>query len=87
MRVRRDDFRVRRFEQRAEATVIFVVDASGSAALQRLAETKGAVELLLAEAYVRRTQVALIAFRKEAAEVLRTSRAKTELLGTRARER
>lgn len=70
MRVRRDDFRVRRFEQRAEATVIFVVDASGSAALQRLAETKGAVELLLAEAYVRRTQVALVAFRKEAAEVL-----------------
>ncbi|WP_029414695.1 magnesium chelatase subunit D [Brevundimonas bacteroides] len=70
MRVRRDDFRVRRFEQRAEATVIFVVDASGSAALQRLAETKGAVELLLAEAYVRRTQVALVAFRKDAAEVL-----------------
>lgn len=70
MRVRRDDFRVRRFEQRAEATVIFVVDASGSAALQRLAETKGAVELLLAEAYVRRTQVALIAFRKEVAEIL-----------------
>lgn len=70
MRVRRDDFRVRRFEQRAEATVIFVVDASGSAALQRLAETKGAVELLLAEAYVRRTQVALVAFRNEAAEVL-----------------
>ena len=70
LRVRRDDFRIRRFEQRAESTVIFVVDASGSAALQRLAETKGAVELLLAEAYVRRTQVALIAFRKEAAEVL-----------------
>ncbi|MEQ7155510.1 magnesium chelatase subunit D [Brevundimonas aurifodinae] len=70
LRVRRDDFRIRRFEQRAETTVIFVVDASGSAALQRLAETKGAVELLLAEAYVRRTQVALIAFRKEAAEIL-----------------
>ncbi|MBB5746004.1 magnesium chelatase subunit D [Brevundimonas variabilis] len=70
MRIRRDDFRVRRFEQRSESTVIFVVDASGSAALQRLAETKGAVELLLAEAYVKRTQVALIAFRGTAAELL-----------------
>ncbi len=70
MRIRRDDFRVRRFEQRSESTVIFVVDASGSAALQRLAETKGAVELLLAEAYVKRTQVALIAFRGTGAELL-----------------
>lgn len=70
LRVRRDDFRIRRFEQRSESTVIFVVDASGSAALQRLAETKGAVELLLAEAYVRRTQVALIAFRGEGADLL-----------------
>ncbi|WP_396594049.1 magnesium chelatase subunit D [Brevundimonas sp. R86498] len=70
LRVRRDDFRIRRFEQRSESTVIFVVDASGSAALQRLAETKGAVELLLAEAYVRRTQVALIAFRGETAQLL-----------------
>jgi len=70
LRVRRDDFRIRRFEQRSESTVIFVVDASGSAALQRLAETKGAVELLLAEAYVRRTQVALIAFRGQGADLL-----------------
>ena len=70
LRIRRDDFRVRRFEQRAETTVIFIVDASGSAALQRLAETKGAVELLLGEAYVKRTQVALIAFRGLAAELL-----------------
>jgi len=70
LRIRRDDFRIRRFEQRSESTIIFVVDASGSAALQRLAETKGAVELLLAQAYVRRTQVALIAFRGQAAELL-----------------
>jgi magnesium chelatase subunit D len=70
LRIRRDDFRVRRFEERSETTLIFVVDASGSAALQRLAETKGAVELLLAEAYVKRTQVALIAFRGLTAELL-----------------
>lgn len=70
LRLRRDDFRLRRFERRAESTVILVVDASGSSALQRLAETKGAVELLLERAYARRTQVALIAFRGEAAELL-----------------
>ena len=61
--VRRDDLRIRRFETRAEALTIFAVDASGSSALARLAEAKGAVELLLAEAYVKRAQVALVAFR------------------------
>jgi magnesium chelatase subunit D len=68
--VERDDFHVVRFKQRAETTTIFVVDASGSAALHRLAEAKGAVELLLADCYVRRDQVALIAFRGEGAELL-----------------
>ncbi len=70
LKFHRDDLRIKRFELRRESTVIFVVDASGSAALQRLAETKGAVELLLAEAYVQRTQVALIAFRGFAPELL-----------------
>lgn len=61
--VRRDDFRVRRFEQSSESLTIFVVDASGSSALHRLGEAKGAVEHLLAECYVRRDSVALISFR------------------------
>ena len=68
--MRREDFRVTRYRQRSETTTIFVVDASGSAALHRLAEAKGAVELLLADCYVRRDQVALIAFRGAAAELL-----------------
>ena len=68
--VRKSDFRVKRFVQRLESTTIFVVDASGSTALQRLAEAKGAVERLLADAYVSRARVALIAFRKTSAEVL-----------------
>lgn len=65
-----DDFRIRRFEERREATTIFVVDASGSAAFERLGEAKGAVELILAEAYIARAQAALIAFRGTSAETL-----------------
>ena len=68
--VRKEDFRLVRFAQRTQTTVIFVVDASGSAAMNRLAEAKGAVELFLADCYVRRDQVALIAFRGRQAEVL-----------------
>ncbi len=68
--VRRGDFRIRRFIQRRESTTIFVVDASGSTALQRLAEAKGAVQNLLADAYVSRARVALIAFRAATADLL-----------------
>ncbi|MEO1169220.1 MAG: magnesium chelatase subunit D [Pseudomonadota bacterium] len=70
IRIRRPDLRVRRFEERAGTVTIFVVDASGSSALARLAEAKGAIELMLAQAYVKRAQVALIAFRGEGAELL-----------------
>ena len=68
--VRADDFRVRRLKQHVAATTIFLVDASGSSALHRLGEAKGAVELLLADCYVRRDQVAMIAFSGRGAEVL-----------------
>lgn len=61
--VRRDHFRVKRFKRRTETTTVFAVDASGSSALHRMAEAKGAVELLLADCYVRRDRVALLAFR------------------------
>lgn len=68
--IRKADLRVRAFEERRGTLTIFAVDASGSAAISRLAEAKGAVELMLAAAYVKRAQVALIAFRKEGAELL-----------------
>lgn len=67
--IRADDLRIRRFVQQSQSTTIFAVDASGSAAFARLAEAKGAVELLLAEAYVKRAEVALVAFRGTAAAV------------------
>jgi magnesium chelatase subunit D len=68
--VRVDDFHITRFRQRRGTTTIFVVDASGSSALNRLAEAKGAVELLLADCYVRRDSVAVLAFRGAGAELL-----------------
>jgi magnesium chelatase subunit D len=87
--VEKDDLRIRRFEERAGSVTIFCVDASGSAAVARLAEAKGAVERILAQAYVKRSEVALIAFRGEQAEVLlpptrsltRARRALSELPG------
>lgn len=65
-----EDFRIKRFRERKETTAIFVVDASGSAAMQRLAEVKGAIELLLADCYVRRDSVAMVSFRGKDAEIV-----------------
>lgn len=87
--MRKDDLRVRRYDEKAARVTIFAVDASGSAAAARLAEAKGAVELMLAQAYVTRSEVALIAFRGESAELLlpptrsltRARRALSELPG------
>jgi magnesium chelatase subunit D len=70
VRVRADDFHIKRFAQRRNTTTVFAIDASGSSALYRLNEAKGAVELLLAECYVRRDQVAVISFRGQGAELL-----------------
>ena len=70
LQLRPEDFRLRHLRMRTPTVVIFVVDASGSLAMSRMAEAKGAVELLLSDCYTRRDQVALIAFRREGAELL-----------------
>jgi magnesium chelatase subunit D len=70
LHVRAADLRIRRYQDRSDRLLVFAVDASGSAAMARMAEAKGAVELLLAEAYSRRDHVALVAFRGTGAEVL-----------------
>lgn len=68
--MRKEDMRIKRMAERTRVATIFVVDASGSSALHRLAEAKGAVQLLLAECYVRRDEAALISFRGRGAELL-----------------
>jgi magnesium chelatase subunit D len=70
LRILPSDFRYIRFRHRTESTAIFAVDASGSTAMERLAEAKGAIELLLGDCYVRRDHVALITFRGRSAETL-----------------
>lgn len=70
LKFRASDLRVRRFRQQRGSTTIFCVDASGSTALERLAEAKGAVEHMLADCYVRRDEVALVTFRGQAAEIV-----------------
>jgi magnesium chelatase subunit D len=84
--VSKDDLRIQRRVQRRATTTIFAIDASGSQALHRLAEAKGAVELLLADCYARRDRVAVIGFRGSGAQVLLAPtrslvRAKRQLAG------
>lgn len=68
--IRKEDFRYHRLRHKAPSTAIFLVDASGSTSLERLGETKGAIEQLLARCYVRRDEVALVAFRGTAASII-----------------
>ncbi|MFQ6550823.1 VWA domain-containing protein [Aestuariibius insulae] len=70
VRIFPSDIRLKRYESLSDRLLIFVVDASGSAAISRLGEAKGAVELLLSQAYARRDHVSLIAFRADDAETL-----------------
>ncbi len=69
--IAREDLRQKIREKRIGSTFLFVVDASGSmGARERMRAVKGAVCAMLQDAYQKRDQVGLIAFRRQSAEVL-----------------
>lgn len=69
--IEKSDFRYQKKESRVGATIVFVVDASGSMnAEKRMKATKEAILSMLLDSYQKRDKVGLIAFRKKEAKVL-----------------
>lgn len=68
--IRTEDFHVHRYAQKTATCLMVLIDASGSAALERLAQTKGAVEILLHQSYARRDSVCVMSFRGTQAETV-----------------
>ena len=71
LHIKSEDIRQKVREKRIGNTFLFVVDASGSmGAKMRMKAVKGTIFTLLTDAYQKRDQVGMIAFRRNSAEVI-----------------
>ena len=65
-----EDLRFKRFSAKAGTLYVFLVDASGSMAANRIGQAKGALAQLLRRSYINRDRVSLISFRERGSELL-----------------
>jgi len=68
--IEKSDVRAKKMARNSGGLIIFVVDASGSMALNRMNAAKGAAVNLLNEAYKSRDKISLISFQGDFAQVL-----------------